>query len=143
MIAPHGSIAEISRSRNCTKHNCRCDYMDTPAASDESSGRGSRPPELTMSPEIEREIELWRITGDPPFPELRLSSREYWLRFSTVDLRLVHHIAGLSIDMHQRGYAACTVWAQKMPVLVYHDSNEHSVKKGWLTLLFSGFSKLP
>ena len=82
-----------------------------------------------MSPEIEREIELWRITGDPPFPELRLSSREYWLRFSSVDLRLVHHIAGLSIDMHQRGYAACTVWAQKMPVLVYHDSNEHSVRK--------------
>jgi hypothetical protein len=69
-----------------------------------------------MTPEIEREIDYWRMTGDPPFPELRLSSREYWLRFSSVDLRLVHHIAGLSIDMHQRGYAACTVWAQKMPV---------------------------
>ena len=99
--------------------------MDTPAASDESSGRGSRPPELTMTPEIEREIEHWRITGDPPFPELRLSSREYWLQFSSVDLRLVHHIAGLSIEMHQMGYAACTVWAQKMPVLVHYGSNEH------------------
>src|SRR5271170_3593334 len=135
MIAPpHGSIAEMSRSRNCTKHNCRCDYMDTPAASDESSSRGSRPLELTMSPEIEREIELWRVTGDPPFPELRLSSREYWLRFSTVDLRLVYHIAGLSIDMHQRGYAACTVWAQKMPVLVYHDFQMSTVLKSWANL---------
>jgi Fungal specific transcription factor domain len=105
--------------------------MDTPAASDESSSRGSRPPELTMSPEIEREIEHWRMTGDPPFPELRLSSREYWLRFTTMDLRLVHHIAGLSIDMHQRGYAACTVWAQKMPVLVYHDFQMSTVLKSW------------
>ena len=89
--------------------------MDTPMAGDEPS-RGSRPAELLMTPEIEREIDFWRMTGEPPFPELRLSSREYWLRFSSVDLRLVHHIAGLSAEMHQRKYAACTVWAQKMPV---------------------------
>jgi hypothetical protein len=83
-----------------------------------------------MTPEIEREIEHWRVTGDPPFPVLRQGSREYWLQFSSVDLRLVRHIAGLSIEMHQMGYAACTVWAQKMPLLVHHDSNEHSMKAG-------------
>lgn len=123
-------------SRNCTKHNCRCDYMDTPALSDEPSG-GSRPAELLMTPQIEREIEFWRMTGDPPFPELRPSSREYWLRFSSVDLRLVHHIAGLSIEMHQRGYAACTVWAQKMPVCVEHAMNV------WKDLLMVAFQAPP
>jgi len=89
--------------------------MDMPAAVEESS-RGLRPPELLMTPEIEQQIDDWRMTGAPPFPELQLPSREYWLRFSTVDLRLIHHIAGLSIDMHQRGYSGCTVWAQKMPM---------------------------
>jgi len=106
-------------SRNCTKHNCRCDYMDMPAASDEPS-RSPRPPDLLVTPDIERELDSWRMTGEPPFPELRLSSRTYWDRFSNVDLRLIHHIAGLSIDMHQRGYSRCTVWAQKMPMLALH-----------------------
>jgi len=104
-------------SRNCTKHNCRCDYMDMPAASDDQQ-RGSRPPDLMMTPDVEREVGLWRMTGDPPFAELRLASREYWLRFSTVDLRLVHHVASLSIDLHRQGYDRCTVWAHKMPVLL-------------------------
>lgn len=112
---PTELLLRFHHSRNCTKHNCRCDYMDQPAASDEPSQR-SRPAELEMTPAIEREIDFWRMTGNPPFPELRLTSPEYWLRFSTVDLRLIHHIAGLSIDMHKRGYSACTVWAQKMPV---------------------------
>ena len=105
-------------SRNCTKHNCRCDYMDQPPATDESSSRSPRAPDLQMTPEIERELDLWRMTGEPPFPELRMTSKAYWHRFSNIDLRLIHHMAGLSIDMHQRGYSGCTVWAQKMPTSV-------------------------
>lgn len=101
-------------SRNCTKHNCRCDYMDQPPTADESE-RSPRAPDLQMTPEIEREVDVWRMTGEPPFPELRMTSKSYWHRFSPVDLRLIHHIAGLSIDMHQRGYSGCTPWAQKMP----------------------------
>lgn len=127
-------------SRNCTKHNCRCDYMDMPAASDEHP-QGSRPPELLMTPEIEREIDFWRMTGNPPFPELRLSTPEYWLRFSSVDLRLIQHIAGLSIDMHKRGYSACTVWAQKMPVSVKDSSPKYRSMS--LMVSFLGYLKLP
>jgi hypothetical protein len=104
-------------SRNCTKHNCRCDYMDQPPATEESA-RSPRTPDLQMTPEIERELDLWRMTGEPPFPELQMTSKSYWHRFSGIDLRLIHHIAGLSIDMHQRGYSGCTVWAQKMPACV-------------------------
>ena len=88
--------------------------MDSPNATEEPP-RSPRAPDLRMTAEIEREIDEWRMTGNPPFPELRLSSRSYWYRYSNIDLRLIHHIAGLSIDIHRRGYADCIVWAQKMP----------------------------
>lgn len=93
--------------------------MDRVAAVTGDSPKSPRAPDLLMTPEIEIEIDTWRMTGNPPFPELQLSSRSYWYQFSITELRLIHHIAGLSIDMHRRGYSNCTVWAQKMPMLVY------------------------
>lgn len=97
-------------SRNCTKHNCRCDYMDVAAAP-----KPRKVPDLLMSPEIEMEVENWLTRGIPPFPELSQCPRSGWYGLSRIDLRLVHHIIGLSIDLHRRGFGACTVWAQKMP----------------------------
>jgi hypothetical protein len=82
----------------------------------QEQGSSPRGPDLLLSTEIEVEIETWQRTGNPPFPELQLSSRAYWYKFSRTDLRLIHHIAGLSIDLHRRGYSNCTVWAQKMPM---------------------------
>jgi len=89
--------------------------MDMPAAGDEPA-KGSNPPDLLMSPELQRTLDDWRITGKPPIPELRVDDFGYWTRFSTIDLRLAHHLVMLSKDMHQRGYSACTVWAPKMPM---------------------------
>ena len=43
-------------SRNCTKHNCRCDYRDMNAAQG-SPPAPRRGPDLLMSPEIEMEID--------------------------------------------------------------------------------------
>lgn len=91
--------------------------MDQPPVLDEAA-RSPRTPDLRMNPDIERELDLWRMTGEAPFPELRITPKAYWHRFSSIDLRLIHHVAGLSIDMHQRGYSGCTVWAQKMPASV-------------------------
>lgn len=101
-------------SRNCTKHNCRCDYQDVAAA------RGSPPasrssPDLLMSPEIEREIENWHRTGLTPYPELAGCPPSGWSGLSRTELRLIHHIIGLSIDLHRRGLSSCTVWAQMLP----------------------------
>lgn len=76
----------------------------------------SRGPDLLMSPEIDVAIQTWQKTGHPPFPELQLSSKSFWYKFSRADLRLIHHIAGLSIELHRLQYSNCTVWAQKMPV---------------------------
>ncbi|CAG7973634.1 unnamed protein product [Penicillium salamii] len=99
--------------RNCTKHNCRCDYQDTTAA--QGASPPPRGPDLLMSPEIEVEIENWHRTGIPPYPELLQCPRSGWTGLSRVDLRLIHHIIGLSIDLHRRGLSTCTLWAQKMP----------------------------
>lgn len=116
-ILQHGSLKTQADdgSRNCTKHNCRCDYMDQPAAGEEPL-KGSAPPDLMMSTELQKSLDHWRMTGECPIAELRTTSPEYWMHFSTIDLRLIHHIANLSIDLQSRGYAQCTSWAPKMPM---------------------------
>ncbi|KAJ5091284.1 hypothetical protein NUU61_006154 [Penicillium alfredii] len=99
---------------NCTRHNCRCDYQDMPAAQT-SPPDTRRGPDLLLSPDIEMEIENWHHTGVPPYPELLQCPRTGWSGLSRADLRLIHHIIGLSIDLHRRGLSGTTVWAQKMP----------------------------
>ncbi|KAJ5581606.1 hypothetical protein N7535_000226 [Penicillium sp. DV-2018c] len=101
--------------RNCTKHNCRCDYQDQPAARGGSPPTPRRGPDLLMSPEIEMEVDNWHRSGVPPYPELLQCPRSGWSGLSKSDLRLIHHIVGLSIDLHRRGLSSSTVWAQKMP----------------------------
>ncbi|KAJ5161893.1 hypothetical protein N7492_007285 [Penicillium capsulatum] len=100
--------------RNCTKHNCRCDYRDM-AAAQGSPPAPRRDSDLLLSPEMEMEVEQWHRTGVPPYPELVQCPRSGWSQLSRSDLRLIHHIVGLSIDLHRRGLSTCTVWAPKMP----------------------------
>ncbi|EED21382.1 C6 transcription factor RosA-like, putative [Talaromyces stipitatus ATCC 10500] len=76
------------------------------------------PPNLLLTPGIDAEIEQWRATGVPPFPELALCPRNDWHRFSKSTLRLIYHIAGLSIDLHRRGLGDTTVWSANMPRLL-------------------------
>ncbi|KAG0158485.1 hypothetical protein PDIDSM_6000 [Penicillium digitatum] len=101
--------------RNCTKHNCRCDYRDAATTQGGSPPAARRGPDLLTSPEIEMEIDNWHRTGVPPYPELLQCPRSGWSGLSRTDLRLIHHIIGISIDLHRRGLSGCTVWAQKMP----------------------------
>lgn len=89
--------------------------MDQPAAGEEPL-KGSTTPDLRMSAELQASLDQWRIAGECPIPELRTTPPEYWMHFSTIDLRLIHHIANLSIDLQNRGYAQCTSWAPKMPM---------------------------
>ncbi|EAW07238.1 putative C6 transcription factor RosA-like [Aspergillus clavatus NRRL 1] len=119
--------------RNCTKHNCRCDYMDVAIAREQSS-KARKTPDLLMSPEIETEIENWHVTGVPPFPELMHYPRNTWYKLFRSDLRLVHHIIGLSIDLHRRGFGECTIWAQKMPLFLSLALSNDFVMSSILTL---------
>jgi hypothetical protein len=87
--------------------------MDMPAAGEELL-KGSQSPDLLMSPELQRMLDNWRLTGESPLPDLAVNDLSYWKRFSAIDLRLIHHITTLSLNLHQRGYAACTPWGPKM-----------------------------
>lgn len=80
----------------------------------EDPAKGAQPPELMTTPEMLHVLDNWRLTGDAPLPELQHSDSTYWTRFSTIDLRLVHHLTSLSVDMNQRGYNACTAWTPQM-----------------------------
>lgn len=110
--------------------------MDKAAVQDRSS-KPRRAPDLLMSPEIESEIENWHITGVPPFPELMHCLRSGWLGLSRTDLRLIHHITGLSIDLHRRGFSNCTVWAQKMSKYAFYILFFFFFTRVYLTLQFS------
>lgn len=86
--------------------------MDTQAARDESVPAAvASPLNLMMTPEIDAELEQWRTTGVPPFPELNFTTPNDWQRFPKSTLRLIYHIAGLSIDLHRRGLGETTVWS--------------------------------
>lgn len=98
--------------------------MDMPAAGEEPM-KGSQPPDLMTSAELQNVLDTWRLSGEPPFPELRTGDRTYWTGFSTIDLRLVHHIVALSIDLQRRGYGTCTPWSAKMPMYVLEQSPGH------------------
>ncbi|OAL40579.1 hypothetical protein AYO20_00315 [Fonsecaea nubica] len=91
--------------------------MDLQAAGEEPV-KGTTPPDLLMSPELQLRLDNWRLTGESPLQELQVSDRIYWTRFSTIDLRLVHHITTLSTDMYNLGYSPCTVWVSRMPSLI-------------------------
>ncbi|KAL3481958.1 hypothetical protein BJX99DRAFT_111434 [Aspergillus californicus] len=119
--------------RNCTKHNCRCDYMDVATVHEESTSIRNVP-DLLMSPDIEMEIKNWHLTGLPPFPELMHLPRNCWSKLSRTDLRLIHHIIGLSIDLHRRGLSGCTIWAQKMPLFLSIAISNDFVMSAILTL---------
>lgn len=104
-----------STSRNCTKHQVRCDYMDSPTAMMPESPQSPQQPNLLWTPEIEATIELWRQTGEFPFPELRVYPQPQWRALTTVDLRLVHHLSSISNEMFRNRTSKSTLWTDMMP----------------------------
>ncbi|KAF2691769.1 hypothetical protein K458DRAFT_398181 [Lentithecium fluviatile CBS 122367] len=72
-------------------------------------------PNLLWTPEIDATIELWRQTGDFPFPELGVYPQPQWRIFPKTDLRLVHHIAAISNEMLWIRTSKLTLWTNMMP----------------------------
>jgi hypothetical protein len=87
--------------------------MDLPAAGEEPL-KGSQPPDLLTSADLQLRLDNWRITGQPPILELQTQDPVYWTRFSTIDLRLVHHIVTLSTDMQNRKHTGFIAWGNSM-----------------------------
>jgi hypothetical protein len=102
-------------SRNCTKHQVRCDYMDSPTAIMPESPQAPQQPNLLWTPEIEATIELWRQTGEFPFPELRIYPQPEWRAYAKTDLRLIHHLSSITNEMFRNRTSKMTLWADMMP----------------------------
>ncbi|KAF2749499.1 hypothetical protein M011DRAFT_398716 [Sporormia fimetaria CBS 119925] len=101
--------------RNCTKHQVRCDYMDSPAALVPESPKTTQGLNLLWTPEINTTIDLWRQSGEFPFPELRLYAQPNWAAFSKTDLRLIHHLSSISNEMFRNRTSKLTIWTDMMP----------------------------
>ena len=112
-ISMPSGLLTLGGSRNCTKHNCRCDYMDNPPAGDVA--KSSEGPNLLWNSTIEREVKTWQATGIFPFAELNLQSCGQFRDLSTIDLRLIHHISSIYRDMQPANLGNCTLWVEQIP----------------------------
>ncbi|KAF1986788.1 hypothetical protein K402DRAFT_331637 [Aulographum hederae CBS 113979] len=101
--------------RNCTKHQVRCDYMDSPSAAAEESPRVPQTANLLWTPEIEKSVEIWRHTGECPFPDLNIYPQAHWHLFSKTDLRLVYHLASICSDVQHTRTSKLTLWTDRLP----------------------------
>ncbi|KAF2461891.1 hypothetical protein BDY21DRAFT_277177 [Lineolata rhizophorae] len=101
--------------RNCTKHQVRCDYMDSPTAGSPDSPRGLQQANLLWSADIERQIDVWRQTGEFPFPELGVYPQPQWHAYSKADLRLIHHLSSISNEMARNRTTKLTIWTENFP----------------------------
>ena len=128
------------RSKNCTKHSCRCDYMEMSNTLDDRSN-SPKEPNLLWSSEVKREIEAWQRTGAFPFPELHLQSHQHLRRLSPMDMRLVHHVASIYRDMRNKDFIQCTLWVQELPMYVQRFLSCRCRNRSKLSILV--FSTLP
>ncbi|KAG9243468.1 putative ubiquitin carboxyl-terminal hydrolase 2 [Calycina marina] len=102
--------------RNCTKHNCRCPYMDMPVQ-EERQATPERA-DLLWTPEIEAEIERWQQSGVFPFPDLFIYPVPSTQFFSFEDLRLIHHVASVSSELGKHDASRFTIWTRQMPLCI-------------------------
>ncbi|OBT50714.1 hypothetical protein VE04_09825 [Pseudogymnoascus sp. 24MN13] len=102
--------------KNCTKHNVRCPYMDMPPP-EERLPTPERP-DLLWTPAIEDEINRWQQTGVFPFPELAIYPQPNPQAFSIEDLRLMHHVAGISTELGMLDAGSFTIWANQIPLFL-------------------------
>ncbi|KAK8245227.1 hypothetical protein HDK77DRAFT_376253 [Phyllosticta capitalensis] len=101
--------------RNCTKHQVRCDYNDSPTSAAPDSPKGAQQPNLLWTPEIEATVDIWKATGEFPFPELGVYPQPQWTLYSKTDLRLIHHLSSITTEMFRGRTSKLTIWAGNMP----------------------------
>jgi hypothetical protein len=73
-------------------------------------------PDLLWTLKIEAEIDHWQKTGIFPFPELSIYPQPNPQAFSTEDLRLMHHVAGISTELGMLDAGSFTIWANQIPL---------------------------
>jgi len=82
------------------------------------SPQSPQQPNLLWTPEIETTIEVWRQTGEFPFPNLRVYPQPQWRALTSTDLRLIHHLSSISNEMISNSSSNSTLWTDMMPKYV-------------------------
>lgn len=118
--------------RNCTKHNCRCPYMDMPPQ-DERASSPERA-DLLWTSAIEAEIQTWQQTGTFPFPDLYIYPAPQPHFYSMEDLRLIHHVASVSSELSIHGAGNFTIWTRQVPLFIKIGANYPFVMNALLAL---------
>lgn len=122
--------------RNCTKHNCRCPYMDATGIFPPNMERSISPEraDLKWTPKIEADIAQWQKTGIFPFPELLACPATFPQHFSFEDLRLFYHIASVSIELGQYNANKFTLWTRQVPLFLKIGINHSFVMHALLAI---------
>ena len=89
--------------------------MDVPTQNEERP-KTPQGASLLWTPEIERVVETWRQTGKFPFPEMHIYSQPLPQNLSMTDLRLIHHVCSVSVQMQTEGSSKYAIWTQKIPL---------------------------
>lgn len=108
------SLAYAFYSRNCTKHQVRCDYMETIG----TEGDGEQSPEqsaVVLTPNSESGVDLWQQTGCFPYPDLHVFPPPPIHEYTKNELRLIHHLSTVSNDLLSKGTPGLTLWTEKIP----------------------------
>ena len=101
-------------SRNCSKHQVRCDYMENIGSDSDSQPSPEQPP-VVLTPRSENQIDIWQQTGSFPYPDLQVFSPPETHEYSKNELRLIHHLSSISNKLLLKGSTNMTIWAQMMP----------------------------
>lgn len=105
-------MTNSSFSRNCTKHKVRCPYNDITQPDERSCSPDK--PDLMWTPQIEEEINQWKVTGVFPFPHIYPAPTPCDL---TLDqLRLIHHVASISEQIESLNANGFTLWTRRIPM---------------------------
>jgi hypothetical protein len=71
--------------------------------------------DLLWTPEVEAVIDRWQRTGVFPIPNLYLFPALAPQFFSLEDLRLIHHITSISVELCMHDSANFTIWTGQIP----------------------------
>jgi hypothetical protein len=109
------SIHHLPRkSKNCTKHQVRCDYNDSTNTSEETL-RISTTGGIPWTPDVERAVDSWRQTGQIPFPDLLIYPPLQVKNLMRTEVRLIYHVCSTLIQVTRSGTAKLGLWTDLMP----------------------------
>ncbi|KAJ5491331.1 hypothetical protein N7539_002898 [Penicillium diatomitis] len=137
--------AHTSMDRNCTKHNCRCDYQDIPLPLPLPLDHATIPQfdqDRVVLANVEAEVQRWHSMGSTPHLELDAGSYSPHSSLSRLDSLLIHHILGLCTDLDQRGLSDCTIWARILPSFLTLAMSNDFVLRAILSLSAAHFAFL-